>query len=419
MKNLRKLVIASFMLVIAFVAVVSSTYAWFTRGQEATVNNIEIGVVSAEKSLLIGKENNAWSKTVTVKPYGKLTPVTLESSETASNSGIYTVSGFNQLVWDGDLVPSFVAAQPLNEEYVKTSDAALDENKTYYTLTVDDDNNVTFTAVETPTAAGLAHYYEKTAEAAEYVKANANNGTYSASATYYTKSGDEYTKVTTNNEDDFANYYIANPALVASGYVAFNLYFQITVDNEDDWDTTFIKMTLDDLHAYNVAANGTPNLQDPNDKAISSFRMAIAEDNGTVVRIARIIEGASTSTGKYGEGTQFALTNGWLKMLHDSAINANEAIIEQGNSAYELADDYADAASTDTDLVLVNGQGTDGFDYIMECGNDGNATISTSGDGLTKNFHIVVYVWMEGWDGDNVNAAASCQYVFGLSFRAY
>lgn len=52
MKNLKKLMIASFMLVVAFVALVSSTYAWFSQSNTATVTGIELTAV-AEGNLVV------------------------------------------------------------------------------------------------------------------------------------------------------------------------------------------------------------------------------------------------------------------------------------------------------------------------------------------------------------------------------
>ena len=183
MKNLKKLVIASFMLVIAFVAVVSSTYAWFTRGTDAKVNDITISVVDAQKSLLIGRENGVWSRNVTVDPVGKMTPVTLVSG----NSGT-TVTRFDQLKWSDALVPSLEPAEVLKEG----------------------------------------------AENAEYIAADA---TFDAQTVYYTRSGSgtsasPYVYAEAEGITEFAantDYFVKNPAYVAEGYIKFDLYFQITV----------------------------------------------------------------------------------------------------------------------------------------------------------------------------------------------
>lgn len=56
MKNMKKLIISAFMLVIAFMALVSSTYAWFTSSDVATVSNIQISTVSADNLLIAYKD---------------------------------------------------------------------------------------------------------------------------------------------------------------------------------------------------------------------------------------------------------------------------------------------------------------------------------------------------------------------------
>ena len=415
MKNLKKLVIASFMLVIAFVAVVSSTYAWFTTGKDATVNEISVGVVDASKTMLIGREKDVWSKSVTVKPYGKITPVTLRSDAAG------TVGMFQQLIWDSTLTPSFENATALTDEYVKTQDQSIQAGKDYYTLSVNDTTHVaTFTKVATPNAENLATYYEQINAAKEYVKAS---GQYDSEAEYYTLSNNTYTKVTTSSSEDFANYYVKNEAYAKpEGYITFDLYFKLTVNDATDWANTSIQMDVTGLHAYNYDEHDQITNEE-NPRALSSFRLAVAE-NGT---LAQLVEGVGTDmSGRYGEGPQFALSNGWLEMLN----NATTGYIEKDtvNNKFVLADTYKDAFSAEdlydaqdnADGVRQYDTGDAKFEYVMSCANGSNAEIvaDRSLDGLTKTFKITIYVWMEGWDGDNVNAAASCQYVFGLSFRA-
>lgn len=114
MKNLKKLVIASFMLVIAFVAVVSSTYAWFTTSSDAKVSDITIGVVDATKSLLISKDqdNLSWSKNLSYDFSGdKYTPVTIHTS----NKVLDSTNPFYELELDNNLYAYYMQAQQLVE----------------------------------------------------------------------------------------------------------------------------------------------------------------------------------------------------------------------------------------------------------------------------------------------------------------
>ena len=414
MKNLKKLVIASFMLVIAFVAVVSSTYAWFTRGSDAKVNNIEIGVVNAEKSLLIGKEDGKWTKNVTVTPFGKITPVTLISKTNGTQ-----VDKFQQLIWGGDLTPEFIDAKPLNEEYVKAS-GSYDPTKTYYTLNY---NTGAYTQVTNNDEDDFANYYEKSQNINEYVKAS---GEFNDNTDYYTLSGNEYVLVDNANAEDINSYYVKNNNYVAEGYIKFNLFFQITVDDASDWERTSIQMSLDGLHAFDYDEYGDVT-DDENQRAVSSFRLAVAEGAPQTQTIARIIEGVGgyATEGRYGVGTQFALSNGWLELVHNAMPTYLDKD-EDTDHAYELhtPDVASNAYSGNDPLVVLDAAGTNSvpaYEYTMNCGTDTTASqaqISVSDDKLTKTFQITIYVWMEGWDGDNINAAAGCQYIFGLSFRA-
>ena len=382
MKNLKKLVIASFMLVIAFVAVVSSTYAWFTRGTDAKVNDITISVVDAQKSLLIGRANGVWSRNVTVDPVGKMTPVTLVSKTNGTQ-----VDKFSQLVWSDDLVPTMPDAKKLNEtqdnieQYIQAGETFA-VNTTYYSRTGEG------------------------TEASPYVYAPAE-------------------PQPTSENYNATGLYVVNPQYVGEGYIQFDLYFQITVDKPTDWSSTYIEMNITGLRAWDY--NNNVLTETNNERAMSSFRLAVAEGNSGI--LAAIVQGKGAGmTGVYGEGDQFKAPNGWLEMLNNSAINANDAIIEDVAAAESVPAHYAlthkDAASIDANLLAdydTSGDATGNptYEYTMHClDNDNNATIAGSDSDLTKTFKITIYVWMEGWDGDNINAAANCQYKFGLSFRA-
>ena len=415
MKNLKKLVIASFMLVIAFVAVVSSTYAWFTRGQEATVNNISIGVVDASKSLLIGRENGVWSRQVTVTPIGKMTPVTLRGTD----ADVFTK--FQQLEWNDQLEPSLVDSKALHEEYVKAS-GSYDQDETYYTKS----GNV-YTQVTSSSSEDFAKYYVKDIKAVEYIKADATAFD-AVNKEYYTLSNNVYSKVASPVEGAVADYYEKNPQYVGAGYIAFDLYFQITVDVATEWANTMIQMDVNDLRAWNFEDNVAAEANGNNERAMSSFRLAVIEA-GTVNQIAKIISGQGVKTpaqgenaavyydGVYGAGDQFAATNGWLAMLNESDLNENNAVITK-TTDFALASTYEDHASKNSTLQKTIDTTANVFEYEMSCGEGCNALIETSTDGLTKTFKVTILVWMEGWDGDNINAAANCEYYFGLSFRA-
>ena len=383
MKNLKKLVIASFMLVIAFVAVVSSTYAWFTQGQDATVNTIQIGVVDANKSLLISKDNASWARTLAFGYDGRITPVTMEAT---SSEGNYINPAFKQIVWDDELVPSYANATKL------------------------DDNTV-------------SNY-------AQYVQAQS----FDSSAKYYTRSGEEgaytYTVASGVTSANFASgIYFINKA-DAVGYLELQLYFQIIVARESDWNGTYVHMDLEDLHAYNFTGeNGAANTQDTNHEAESSFRMAVVY-NGNIVRILKTKDetvGSVVYDGGYGEGKQFAKDSGWMKKMAEQANAANKFVELQDNAdEYNLlaTREQAVYGAKEYDINNAMQENTSNPMYEYDLPIALADTLANSGcvyiseDGLTRTYHMTLLVWMEGWDGDNTNAASSCQYQFGLSFRA-
>ena len=386
MKNLKKLVIASFMLVIAFVAVVSSTYAWFTQGKDATVKDITIGVIDSEKALLIGKEDGVWSREVEVAFDGLLTPVTLTSTKSGEGTDaspyVYTVAEnpFLQLNWSDELVPTVDPAAALNEK-------------------------------------GTVEEYIVNTEA------------YSNTQTYYTRTGEQspYTYAQANIEAfaDNVTYYVKNPEYVYAGYITFDLYFQVTVDQVEDWTTSSISMDINKLIALNPLPANAQAGDEPtsNEKAISSFRLAVVESATATKELKDIAQGVGNNlTGVYGSGTQFAISNGWLEMFRTSNENKVDGQNEQPATYNKYID--KEAGENPTKYVLTHADAAssekaknigDGYEYTMSCN---SATAILHNDGLTRTFKITIYVWMEGWDGDNINAASGCKYTFGLSFEA-
>ena len=378
MKNLRKLVIASFMLVIAFVAVVSSTYAWFTGGNTATISDITIGVVDAEKSMLISKDGQTWSRSIAVNPVGKITPTTLRSS-----GGM----AFQELDWDEDaqhnLIPVYNSASALKEKGFGN---------------VDEEG---FEQVSDVTSANFANYGRKL-----YVK----------------NDSDEYVVATEYAEN--TSYYIDHSE--DKGFVQFDIYFQITVLEANEWATTKINMDIEDLHAYKGQTAQASEVE--NKEAASCFRLAVVE-TGTAqnqtATLKQITEYNPTDTdGVYGAGDQFGLGNAWFKMLkdyQDANASFTQALAkEESATVYSLAADYADASSKAVanggKLVALNYE-TGNYEYVLDTSAN-NAFVSETADGLTRTYKITVYVWMEGWDGDNINASSNVRYIFDLKFQA-
>ena len=386
MKNLKKLVIASFMLVIAFVAVVSSTYAWFTQGQDAKVTEISIGVVDANKALLISKDNASWSRNLGFGYDGKITPVTMQA--TAGENSTYNTPVFKEIVWSEQLVPSYANASPVADKTIAgyeryTVASSFDANAKYYAKSTNDQNEDVYTLETNVTADNFAQ------------------------GTHYLDKADN------------------------AGYIQMELYFQIIVSKASDWTNSHLYMDLTDLHAYNIVNNAVDETS-INHEAESSFRMAVVYD-GNIVKVLKtadetVGEGQSAVTydGAYGSGKQFDKDSGWMKKMEGIFVQADNA---QAPTKFQLIapqavygkeanynpalGDASNVANYDYDLVIPT---TETVAQTPDLLNDGCVYIST--DGLTRTYHLTLLVWMEGWDGDNTNAAASCQYRFALSFRA-
>ena len=385
MKNLKKLVIASFMLVIAFVAVVSSTYAWFTKGQDATVQNITVGVVDANKALLISKDNTNWARQLSFGYDGKITPVTLEA--TAGDNNTYNTPVFKQIVWSDNLVPYYASVSALTDNTL----AAYEQ----YTVASSFDAN--------------AKYYSRTGEgtdASPYAYAVDSSVTADnfATGTHYVNKADE------------------------AGYIQMELYFQIIVSKASDW-AGHLYMNLTDVHAYNYNAAGTEvDTNSPNYEAESSFRMAVVY-NGNIEKILKKADQTVQSVnynGHYGEGKQFAKDSGWMKKMAEAANADNKFVeLEENATSYTLLASRQQAVyGKEADINDGNQENTSTpvYEYdlvtLAEEPSTNADCVYESQDGLTRTYHLTLLVWMEGWDGDNTNAAAKCAYRFGLSFRA-
>ena len=362
MKNLKKLVIASFMLVIAFVAVVSSTYAWFTQGTEAKVNDITVGVVDANKAMLVSKDGTNWSKSIDLNYTGQLTPSTVTAFD--ASTGTFT---FKHL--------TIGEATPLSEiNGLVEHDVATDG------------------ALVKPDAVAKPQGYDA-----------------------YVAEGDTHTLAKPQGYDAYVEYLedlAEYNEKALGGYIAFDLYFQVTVNKSTDWNTTTINMNLENLHAWQVVSNQPTDTDNP--QAVSSFRLAVVQLGGASYtnNYSKFVE-EQTSEGRYGSGDQFENTNNWMQIYRNEGLvnePAENATVYTLKAPHDLSGSFY--AANNTQAVSEN------YEYSFNCFDSNiNSNASEIDGGLTRQFHIRVFVWMEGWDGDNVNAASGVQYKFDLNFK--
>lgn len=90
MKNFRRTIYPIFaMLVVALLSLVSVTYAWFTKGNVASVNDLTLDVESSD-GLLISLDGETWVSNLTgISFNGQLTPVsTVGTIKTTGTGGI-------------------------------------------------------------------------------------------------------------------------------------------------------------------------------------------------------------------------------------------------------------------------------------------------------------------------------------------
>jgi hypothetical protein len=113
MKNLKKLFVAAIMLVVALTAVVSSTYAWFTKQNQADVKEIEMQVGTAGNDLQVATAiDGSYNYSLTLGDInGLLVPVSYDNGlaafykleyNGATQDYEYTATGASDVFAPGD-----------------------------------------------------------------------------------------------------------------------------------------------------------------------------------------------------------------------------------------------------------------------------------------------------------------------------
>lgn len=90
---MRKIIISVIMLMLAFAALCTSTYAWFSIKKSVEINNLEIDIANDKSGLLI-YENDTWKNKIDGTSLGTLLPVTTyqgASWHVGSYSGDYLI----------------------------------------------------------------------------------------------------------------------------------------------------------------------------------------------------------------------------------------------------------------------------------------------------------------------------------------
>ncbi|MFA7367952.1 MAG: hypothetical protein WC008_06550 [Bacilli bacterium] len=124
MKSTKKLLMATLMLVVAFVAASSATFAWFTMRQEAVVNDIQLEAASVGEDLQISKDGTTFGYSANIGTiYGKLEPVTFDATE----KGFYKL-GLTNENFQKKYVFQYLSA---NSNIINTSEEDADEESYY------------------------------------------------------------------------------------------------------------------------------------------------------------------------------------------------------------------------------------------------------------------------------------------------
>ena len=283
MKSTKKLLMATLMLVVAFVAATSATFAWFTMRQEAAVTNIQLQAATYGEDLQIALEDETelkWGYNVTLPAlYGELSPVTFDKTERE----FYTLEvdettyKFKQ-VQTTENVYNGTSGAPVNgflefDLWFRTTNTEVDtlnfNVKSLFTTTEPNEAEVLDTLrvmfIPTATASGYAGFEDGETLVLENQTA-ANSGTYGT--------GDYFVK---------DNKFIAAEAFK---YTAGNYPFQIA---EPASEYGFLKETggefvLDDSDAYQL---------DDTFVYYSKYTTTLVPADGNVLKIANFSSNAA------------------------------------------------------------------------------------------------------------------------------
>lgn len=298
MKSFRKLILAGVMLVFALVAVVSSTYAWFTTQTEAEVKNIELGAAASGKDLQVSTDGTNWGYIVDLADLtgtAKLAPVTFSKTDKT----------FNKIVIDS-------------------------------------------------------------------TEANKNKFKYDTASA------------------------LAPGASTGEGYLVYDLYFKTS--------NSSVTELLFDTRSAITSTVGTGEIL----KTLRVMFVVGDASDDFVDTTTLVYEPNYTEDSTYGTGEYFKQANNYIAadafthpdLLPFGATPTAVAGVYSLDTTFATTEKYTTKTTADVTV--------DGAASYLEVG------------GLTPNtsVQVKVFVWLEGWDGDTTNSAASQSFTLGLKFRA-
>lgn len=369
MKNARKLFTASIMLLVAFFAVVTATYAWFTVQTTPEIGNINFGVTEGEGVYFsLDPDELGWSNNLTgdeIYDY-----LGLYSEVNSKRTYKYTFKPVSPSATENGFIATFHKLQlELKPEFGQN----------------------------------------------QYQLADVTSEIPSSAAT--------------------KSQYLENTTTTAAGYLAFNLYFK--------------SVKPVDLYLYGAKVYTDLSVEDETVRSINAAAAKMARigfvpevDDETTAkqRVLRIfnpstysISSDASSRSAIGGGAFYAKAN--VEKLFRDMINKKENNFLKLNNPeqdeyYTFGDhpsvvNMSSAIQNSYNMNLLRGTFTvDGDSHVDSQTNEhGQPIISIpawNGENIDANgtnyVYVTIYLWLEGWDNNSVDAAQNGEFQLDFKF---
>lgn len=363
----QQLIAAIAMVLVAGIALASSTYAWFVNNATVTATGAQV-TSSTAYSLLITKElkgdGTDWQTTKALNPNSGLTPVSTIGTKDASGLEGKTANG-TATATIGDI--RFVASNEWKDNKV---------------INYDEVNKASYASYNTGNSTGILYYYTDTV----YLKAGQASNVYLDSSTTGLVWNGVYTTF-----DNFMN------GKAADGSTALSAYSDGDTDKADNCSLAeaqaLVKTLRVGMQVTPVTSNPTASTDD-----VTARNTARKDGKFYVYQLNRdlISNEVITTTQNNANGVTAAIG----PKSDDSRIESSAGIAnlntDDNTTITAFANLVSDAVPVITDM-MVEGDSTGIVANVAK-----NGTVSKSIAAVTANdiVEVDIYIWMEGCDGD-------------------
>ena len=368
-KAIRKQLLAAVaMVLVAAVALGSSTYAWFVNNATVTATGAQV-TSSTAYSLLITKVLNGdttdWQTTKVLNSNSGLTPVSTIGTKAATELGGKTANG-TATSTIGDI--RFVASNEWRDNKV---------------INYDEVNKTSYASYDTNSSTGTLYYYTDTV----YLKAGQASNVYLDSSTTGLMWNGVYTT--------FANFMNGK---AANGTDALSTYSDGDTDNETNCSLAeaqaLVKTLRVGMQVTTVTSNPTASSDDvtARNNARKTGKFYVYQLNGSAITtevITTTQDNANGVTAAIGpaatDDSQIQSTTGTanLNTNTNTVITAFDSLV-------------SNAVPVITDMMVAG----DSTGIVANVAKNGTVSKSIATVAANDIVEVDIYIWMEGCDGD-------------------